>query len=530
MKRKTLICYIALLLGGVLAALPLLSEEIGLFSFLLWIPFCYHIKKGIYRKAIKPRVAYLRALFFFQGYFAAAFSFFIAMYPLDFAGLNVPASVAVILAAVILLPLFQASVFAFSIYLLALAGKRKLFAFPTSFSLFFSSLCVLFFFLQNFTWMGVPWASPALALTSSPALIQSASLFGSFFLTFLILFVNALLAEAVDFFRECTDRYAILCLALAFLLFFSNLSIGAVLINRQHNAETEIKVALLQGNFPIKNEKNNRNLLDTYESLAYAAAEEGAQLMLWPESVIHHSIETDNSMQKYLCDIAKNTNAIQVVGASSLQEDNGELNYYNSLFIIYPDGNIGEEVYHKRRPVPFGEYLPWPNLFSALIPALAEINMLSRDIDAGEGTNLFHTPYGDIGALICFDSIYPALARESAKDGAQLLLLSTNDTWFDGSFGKKLHASHAVLRAVENGRSVARAGNTGYSIIINENGIIGATVEPDESGYTVLSVTLNSRQTLYTTVGDVFVYTIIGFLVLYPTLHIICHKRKEKLF
>ncbi len=528
MKRKSFISYLSLLLLGALAALPLLFGELSLLSFALWAPFAYYTKRNI-EKPLKEN--YLNALLFFEGYFMAAFSFFVYMYPLDFAGLDTFGSVTVILAAVVLLPLFQSSVFALSGLLLALAGRRKLFRFPTAFALFFASLCLVFFFLQNLTWMGVPWASPALSLSSSPLFIQSASLLGSHLLTFLILFVGALLAEAFDAFRACKDRTALVALSLAVLLFVSNLFTGVVLTQKRPEGKT-LKVAVLQGNSPIKNEMSDWRTKDTYKALAIDASKEGAELMLWPESVFHHALESDDALREYFSNVAKDTNAIQVVGVFSFKKENNEGKLYNSLFLFYPDGKQSEVIYHKRRPVPFGEYLPMPKLFSALIPALADINMLSRDVDAGTDTNLFITEHGKIGALICFDSIYPTLARETASDGAELLLIATNDTWFDGSFGKNMHLSHAVLRAVENGRAVARAGNTGYSAIIDEHGAILADVPLDECSYAVQTVTLRQEKTFYTKTGDLFVYAVISFLILYPTVSTVLNalkKRKENL-
>ena len=166
---------------------------------------------------------------------------------------------------------------------------------------------------------------------------------------------------------------------------------------------------------------------------------------------------------------------------------------------------MDEERYNKRRPVPFGEYLPMENVFRLLIPALTEISMLERDTQSGEGASLFSFSFGKAGGLICFDSIYPALARESVSEGASLLLLSTNDSWFDGSPAKDIHFAHAVLRAVENGRAVARAANTGISSIISSRGEVLAEIEPLVRGQATATVTLSSRLTLYTRIGDTFV-------------------------
>lgn len=528
-KRKNSASLLFMLPCGILAALPLLFEELALLSFILWTPFCYVIKRRLCRDAVKSREIYAHSLLFFLGYFAAAFSFFKAMYPLDFAGLNKAASVAVILAAMLLLPLFQAAIFSLFTIPLTFLSKRRLFFFPCAFPLFFSSLCLLFFYFQNFTWMGVPWASPALALVELPALSQSASILGSFFLTFLILVFNALLSEAFDAFRECRDKHSVIALSLAAVLFLSNLFGCALLLRREPQGDKEIKVAVLQGDSPIKNERSKEMILVTYKELAHRAADEGATLMLWPESVIHYALEIDPSLQTYFKEVAKETEAIQVVGIfSTTRNEDGEGAFYNSLFLFYPDGTVSEEVYHKRRPVPFGEYLPWADLFELLIPALTEINMLSRNVDAGEGSNLFHTEAGTLGGLICFDSIYPSLARKSVGDGAELILLATNDTWFDGSFGKRLHLSHARLRAIESGRTVLRAANTGYSAIIDEKGQVYASVPCDESGYVTAIAHTHTHTTPYVLMGDVIVYLAAAFVLLCPAGRLLYQKKHKK--
>ena len=233
--------------------------------------------------------------------------------------------------------------------------------------------------------------------------------------------------------------------------------------------------------------------------------------MLWPESIIRHALEGDYGLKLYFFDLAEKTNATQVVGAFSSKDG-----FYNSLFLIYPNRTISEEIYHKRRPVPFGEYIPYPELFDALLPTLTEISALSFDIIPGDSTSLFHTKDGLLGGLICFDSIYPALARQSTLDGAELLLLSTNDTWFDGSFAKNMHLSHAQLRAVENGRTVIRCGNTGISAAIDAHGRIYAETPPDEAAYFTVSASLYKSPTLYTRLGDVIVYCAIAFLIISP--------------
>ena len=208
---------------------------------------------------------------------------------------------------------------------------------------------------------------------------------------------------------------------------------------------------------------------------------------------------------------------MQFVGTFSAEPTpEGEDGYYNVLMLFYPDGTVDDLTYKKRRPVPFGEYVPMAWLFERVFPALTEISMLSRNTTPGEDTALFYTEDGVFGGLICFDSIYPALTRDSVRDGAELILLSTDDSWFDGSFAKSLHMRHAVLRAVENGRSIVRTGNTGLSGTIDAYGETQILVECDEIGHGIAEVELRSATTVYTEVGEFFPLLLLAFLVLLP--------------
>lgn len=526
-KRNKFFSLLLSLALGVLAALPLLFSKLSLLSFLVYIPFFIRLFR---LTDVKIKTYYLHGLFFFQGYLMAAFSFFIAMYPLEFAGLGIPAAVSVILAATVLLPLFQGCFLALSCLIFGLFKKWGLTSAPITSSLTAAALISLSFFFQNFTWAGVPWASPAVSLAYSPVLIGSASLLGSGFLTFLLLFVNALLAEGFIAFRACKDKAALLSLALALGLFCTNLFYGLIAVGQMPKEEGEtITVALIQSYAPVKDGVSIADELETGEALAAQAADMAdVDVMIWPESIIPHALERDKSNQTFFSLVARETGAIQLIGSFSEQVDEGNIvHFYNSIFAFYPDGSMSEEKYNKRRPVPFGEYLPMAKLFGTVIPALTEINMLSRDTQAGEGANLFHLPFGNVGGLLCFDSIYPALSRESVLEGAALLVLPTNDSWFDGSAAKDIHFAHAVLRAVENRRTVVRVGDTGLSGVILPNGEVKDVLPRDEAAVAISTVTLYEDISVYTRIGDAAEAVLLAYLILYPTIAL-CIKHKKK--
>ena len=131
--------------------------------------------------------------------------------------------------------------------------------------------------------------------------------------------------------------------------------------------------------------------------------------------------------------------------------------------------------------------------------------MLSADLVAGEDSAVFETELGTFGGLICFDSIYETLALDSTRDGAELILLSTNDSWYKDSAAVYQHNGHAVLRAIENGRCVVRAANTGISSILSERGEVLGSLPPLTDGYVTGQVTLSSHTTLYTVTGNLIV-------------------------
>ena len=157
---------------------------------------------------------------------------------------------------------------------------------------------------------------------------------------------------------------------------------------------------------------------------------------------------------------------VGVFAVAALADDNAA----DAATVVYPDGSMDEVVYAKRHLVPFGEYVPWRPLIEVLIPPLTEINMLSSDFAPGEGTALVSTPFGKVGGLICFDSIYECLTLDSVRDGAELLVLPTNDSWFTDSAAVYMHSAQARLRAIESGRWIVRSADTGISSVIDPRG------------------------------------------------------------
>jgi apolipoprotein N-acyltransferase len=148
------------------------------------------------------------------------------------------------------------------------------------------------------------------------------------------------------------------------------------------------------------------------------------------------------------------------------------------------------------------------------------------DVSAGSEYTLFDIAGRDtiapvrVAALICFEDVFPGLAREFTLHGAQMFFTVTNDAWYMRTSAAKQHAQASVFRAVENRRAVARAANTGYSCFIEPTGAISGFVADDSGeplfvdGILQSGVTPRNEITLYTRWGDWFARFCCGAAVL----------------
>jgi apolipoprotein N-acyltransferase len=368
--------------------------------------------------------------------------------------------------------------------------------------------CV-FEWCQTLFWFGVPWARLVLGQTEYTVSLQTVSLFGTYFITFLLVSVNFFLAYAF-----INAERIKLCASLCALLMIGNFTLGSIVYFTDTDSDRYVLVAALQGNIP-SSEKWDFSVFDkteaAYERQVKLAAESGAQMIVYPETAIPYTLSQNSSMSKYIKGISQNTGATLLVGGFT--NDPLGRGDYNSVVAFTPDGNMNDTVYSKRKPVPFGEYVPGKEIISTLIPPLASLVMSEVEIVAGEGTNVIELEEGKIGALVCFDSIYDSLARESVRDGAELLTVSTNDSWFSDSAALYMHNAQARLRAIENGRYVIRAASTGVSSFISPTGKVLDTVAPLTEGYSVMDVYMLTERTAYSYIGNLFVYLCLGFTV-----------------
>lgn len=223
-------------------------------------------------------------------------------------------------------------------------------------------------------------------------------------------------------------------------------------------------------------------------------------LVVWGESSVGFDLETSPRQLAAVSDLAADLGADVIVNVDARK--GGEGGIYKSSVLVGPDGARGR--YDKMRLVPFGEYVPLRPLFgwTASVTEAAD-----EDRRRGSGLAVLETSAADgrrlrLGPLVCFESAFPDMSRELARMGADLIVLQTATTTFQGSWGQSQHAALSAVRAVESGRPVIHAAMSGVSAIFDATGHRLTWLDDDERGVYTASVPLVSGRTPYVRFRD----------------------------
>ncbi len=513
--------------GAILCGICLVTQSLDIIQWISLVPAIIALIDISRDARMRKRGMYGYGFFFFFCFYAVSFHWFVGLYPLEFIdGMTWISALFVVFLGCFGLSALQSFGAAVIFILFSRLYKKEFFKNSVLIQAsFLAGAWTVLEWSQTIGWVGVPWARLAIGQTGLLLGAQTSSFFGCCFVTFLIVFVNYLAASAVLYSEK--RRAVSFVAALTVLL---NFSVGAIIYNRDTDNGAPIKAAVIQGNISSADKWNvmqSQRILSTYEKLTKEAANEGASIVVLPETALPYNITDNIPLLEYSSRLARENEITLLVGAFTYEGDDE----YNSIVTFMPDGRIHENVYSKRHLVPFGEYVPYRAFFEAVLPVLTEIGMLSDDLCEGEEARILELDEINIGSLICFDSIYDALARDSANNGAEVFAISTNDSWFSDTAALSMHNAQAKLRSIENGRYTLRAANTGISSVIAPNGSCIDSLGALEEGYICAEVYAQNTRTLYSVIGNIFVYICVVWLILCvfcEKIHQIFTKRLTK--
>ncbi|MDL1889842.1 apolipoprotein N-acyltransferase, partial [Nitrospirales bacterium NOB] len=442
-----------------------------------------------------------------------------------------PIAILVMLLLTVYLGLYLA------IYAAGLCWIRS--AFPTLGFLPAPFLWVSLELIRTYVLTGLPWVLFGYSQYQTLSIIQLADHFGVYGVSFLLVLVNAALAETILWsikayrgFQRHSFPWPSAAAAVAgvgMALFY-----GVTLLSAADQVPVRtLSVGVVQPNVEQAQKWDVAFRQETMGRFARLTADLGpdVDLIVWPEAATPFVFELEPQYRAIVSDMAQQADAPLLFGSPALRRyPDGRPFLLNSAYLLATEGQILGR-YDKQHLVPFGEYIPFHNSLLFFLDKLVEG---IGDFEAGPGPTLlmfkprekvppmaaaatapdFHVKFG---VVICYEVIFPNLVRQFAANGADFMVTVTNDAWFGPSSAPYQHFGMVVLRAVENRMAFARAANTGISGFIDPYGRV--TQQSSIFTQTALkdTIMLSPQRTFYAQYGDLFAY---GCVILTALLYL----------
>jgi apolipoprotein N-acyltransferase len=358
---------------------------------------------------------------------------------------------------------------------------------------------------------GFPWNLLGTAQVDNISLSRITTWTGVYGVSFEIMLVNVAVAAAFLVPKKKRSPLLMASLAAAAVLQAGRLVDAPAL-------SADLAALLLQENIPVdvnwtgnNFERTLRDLTDlsVRASASHSSATPGStpgkvDLIVWPESPAPF-FTNDPLFRDPVSQMARDAHSWVVTGAIGSapagQSGRSASQFFNSAGLISPSGDWTAR-YNKVHLVPFGEYLPFPRLFSFAGGLTKEVG------EFGAGVSRAPLDAGNtrLGIFICYESVFPDEVRQFANQGAQVLVNLSNDAWYGDSGAYAQHLNQTRMRAIENDRWILSATDTGVTASIDPYGRIVARLPRKERGALVAPYALTSVTTFYTRHGDWFAW------------------------
>ncbi len=281
-----------LLAGAMLTGFTLIFPKLGFLEWLTLSPAAYVLLGAVKNQNITLKRAYLYGLFFFMSFYVVIYHWFLYLYPLEFTGMSRGAAAVVVIAGWFGLSFLQALAGGLIFPLAVLTGRtRTVRSHGLVFPFLAASLWVIFEWSQTLFWSGVPWARLAIGQTDMPVMFQTASLFGSYFITYLVTAVNFLAAYA--FYDRKSKKVKFCALSAAGLVLFNAVAGGIILLSTSGKSGKEINAAVIQANIGSGDKWDMKvsDMLDIYSDYSIKAVLSKPDIIIWPETSMPITLE-----------------------------------------------------------------------------------------------------------------------------------------------------------------------------------------------------------------------------------------------
>ncbi|HSE09864.1 MAG TPA: apolipoprotein N-acyltransferase [Nocardioidaceae bacterium] len=339
--------------------------------------------------------------------------------------------------------------------------------------------------IRSWPSLGGPWALLGASQWNQQQLLASAALGGIWLTGFLIVAVNVAIVAtfAADgaIVRVGLIGIGVTALATGPLWAASRPAM---------TSSGEVRVAVVQPG--VLGDAEAR--LERQLQLTEAVADERPDLIVWAESSVGYDLPSLPDLTDRLADLSRRTGADLLVNVDARRPGAG---IYKTSILITPDGIA--DSYVKTRLVPFGEYIPLRPLLG-WVANVSEAALLDRG--RGDGAAVLEAGRLTLGALVCFESTFPDMARRQVDLGAELIVYQTASTTFQGTWAQPQHAALAAVRAVETGRPVVHSALTGTTAAYDAEGTRLVWIDPGQADSAVVPLKLTTGRTPYVVAGD----------------------------
>lgn len=342
--------------------------------------------------------------------------------------------------------------------------------------------------------------------------VQIVDVTGVYGVSFAVAAVNAALAE-VWLAAYGHARPVGAGLALATALGAVGLGLGYEALRDETEAEgPPQRVAIVQANLDLgtqwRQELYGKNLTEHLALTHEALSPERPALVVWPESSMTFFVEDEPLYRQSIARVLTPAEAELLAGGVRVEDRAGTPRYYNAAFLLAPTGDVLGH-YDKEHLLPFAEYFP----FGSIAVLKREFGRV-REFTPGAPTPPLRTRVGAAGVVVCNEAMFPRIVARRVRNGAELLVNLSNDSWLGDRQFSLQALDMARVRAIEQRRDLIRSSTSGPSAIIDANGDIVAMTEPFSRGTLTGTVHPRVQRSFYATVGDGFGYACVAVVVL----------------
>ncbi|MBO3678563.1 apolipoprotein N-acyltransferase [Streptomyces sp. NEAU-YJ-81] len=354
--------------------------------------------------------------------------------------------------------------------------------------------------VRSWQYLGGPWGLLGASQWQVAPALRLASVGGVWLLGLLLVVVNVAVTVLIAVARART-------VALAGLTACGAAAAGAWAWVPQAKEPGTVRIAVVQpGVIQGPGPRFERSA-----ELTRQLADRHVDLVVWGESSVAQDLTTHPELGRRLAGLSRTVGADLLVNVDARRGDMPGI--YKSSVLIGPNGPTGQR-YDKMRLVPFGEYIP----ARPLLGWATSVGKAAGE-DRHRGTEPVVMKLPDalrIGPLVCFESAFPDMSRNLARDGAQMLVVQSSTSTFQGSWAPEQHASLAALRAAETWRPMVHATLTGESAVFGPRGEpVGPRMSTDASAATVYTVPLGQGTSPYVRIGPWPVYGAMAALAVF---------------